>query len=111
MSVTGRRNIQNACSLSLFYFRLDVATNHLPNSPGPLVWPGPLSPAKVYSRCPLYSTWFPLAVVCALSLPGRVVALVGVLEPVASSGGQFCALLAQYGIVVTLTRFGGGSER
>src|SRR2546423_9968183 len=91
MVVSGGRDIQTVRSLSLFDSRLDVATNHLPNSPSPLVRPGPLSPAKVYSRCPLYSTWFPLAVVCIVSLPGSEVALVGVLEPVASSGGQLSA--------------------
>src|SRR5947208_1811704 len=83
--------------------RSGVTTNHLPNSPWPLVWPGPLSPAKVYSRCPLYSTWFPLAVVCALSLPGSVVALVGVLEPVASSGGQLCAHELVQAVVVAVS--------
>src|SRR2546423_1459948 len=103
MFVSGRRNIQSACSLSLFYFRFVVATNHLPNSPSPLVGPGPLSPAKVYSRCLLYSTWFPLAVVCIVSLPGSEVALVGVLEPVASSGGQLSAHELVQAVVVAVS--------
>ena len=39
----------------------------------------------------MYSTWLPLAVVTAVNVPGRVDALVGEPEPVASKGGQVVA--------------------
>src|SRR5437764_7758287 len=68
----------------MFYLRTAVATNHLPSLPSPFVCPGPLSPAKVYRRCPLYSTWFPFSVVCIVSLPGSEVAPLRVPEPVAN---------------------------
>jgi hypothetical protein len=68
-----------------------VQTNHLPNNPSPLVWPGALSPENVYRRWPLYATWLPLAVGTTLNAPGSVAALVGAPAPVESKGGQFCA--------------------
>src|SRR2546429_6967720 len=71
--------------------RSGVATNHLSNNLLPLVWPGPPSPAKVYKKCPLYSIWFPLAVVSVVSLPWSEEVLAGALEPVATNGGHFLA--------------------
>src|SRR5438477_10836267 len=83
--------------------RSGVATNHLPNNPSPFVSPGPLSPEKVYSRCPLYSTWFPLAVDCVVSLPESEVALAGEPEPVANSGGQLSAHELVQAVVVAVS--------
>ncbi len=43
-------------------------TNQTPPVPSPFAWPGALSPEKVYSGCPLYSTWLPLALATTVSL-------------------------------------------
>ena len=92
------KKLEKSCDAS--YVRLGVATNHLPSKPSPFVWPAAVSPEKMYKRCPLYSTWFPLAVVTAVSCPGSEVALVGAAEPVDSSGGQaFAHALVQAEVV------------
>ena len=39
----------------------------------------------------MYATWFPLASVTMVNFPGRDAALVGVLDPDMTSGGQALA--------------------
>jgi len=61
-------------------------TNQTPATPSPFAWPGALSPEKVYSGCPLYSTWLPLALATTVSFPGSVVEVAGMLA--LRTGGQ-----------------------